>query len=237
MADWKQMAAAAIMSGALLMSGTQSHAAQPGLYLGGQLGWGNVTESGVSRGDMGQMINEALGYGNFTVTNFKGTTDETGFAWRVFGGYQIGYHWAAEIGWTLFPRLPIDAYASGDDHTTGLPYQAGTSGTFKTSAFDLVGKYIYPLPCCFNLYGKLGLAYLTGRSNMSVNVSETGLVATADDSDITNRLYPTGGIGLGYDFRPDISMDLSYTRIQRVGNSHQLGSMDLVLLAMALHFG
>lgn len=236
MANWKFLSAVSFAFGAL-MAGTALHAAQPGLYLGGQMGWGNVTDSGISRGDMSQMINQALGNGNFSVTNFNGSTSDSGFTWRVFGGYQIGYHWAAEMGWTVFPRLPIDATASGEDYNTGLPYQAGSNGTLKIAAFDLVGKYIYLLPCNFNLYGKLGFAYLTGWSNMSVNVSETGLSAASEEDDGTNRLYPTGGIGIGYDFRPDISMDLSYSRIQKVGNSAQLGSMNMVMLAMALHFG
>lgn len=214
-----------------------ANAAQPGLYLGGQMGWGNVTDSGLSSGEMSATIGNALGHGNFTLSSFHGQHSESGFAWRVFGGYQIGYNWALEIGWSEFPRLPVDAYANGFDNFAGQPYFAQTSGTMKVSAFDFVGKYIYPFACHMNVYGKLGLAYVDGHFNYSVTVQEPALEATAPDDTITDRVYPTAGIGVSYDFRPDISMDLSYSRIQKVGDSEQLGSMNLVLLAMALHFG
>jgi len=217
--------------------GMSAYAAQPGFYVGGQMGWGNVTQTGISSGEMGQLISGALNDSNYTTTTFRGASNGNGFAWRVFGGYQVGYHFAAEMGWTVFPHLPIDARATGIDLDTGQPFVAGTKGTFKTSAFDLVGKYIFPLPCQFNVYGKLGLAFVVGNYNESVTLSEPGLTSTADDDGTTNRLYPTAGIGLGYDFRPDISADLSYSRIQKVGNSEQLGSINVVLLALILHFG
>jgi len=242
MLSLKRLSGFLSLSMASLVSAS-SFAAQPGLYLGGQMGYGYVHDSGISSGDMGAMINDALGYGNFTTTTFNGQFSEGGFAWRVYGGYQIGFNWAMEIGWSHFPRVPVDASQTGTDLETGLPYVAGTSGTFQTNAFDGVGKYIFYFPqlCQLSVYGKLGLAYVVGRSNQSVNVSEntpvTGILVTAGDENITDRLYPTFGIGLNYDFRPDISMDIAYTRIQKVGNSDQLGSIDTVLLGMALHFG
>lgn len=223
-----------------LLLSSAIHAARPGYYLGGQLGWGHIQGTGVSDGDMGYMITQALGYSNYTVTSFNGTTSDSGVAWRVFGGYQIGYQWAMEIGWSMYPKLPVDATATGRDLATSQAFSVTTTtGTFKTAAFDFVGKYMYRLPfCCrMNVYGKLGAAYVIGRTTPTVTVSEPGLSAAGEDVIIANRVFPTGSIGLAYDLRNDISMDLSYTRIQKVGHSEQLGSMDAVLLAMSLHFG
>jgi hypothetical protein len=225
---------------AFLIAASCTFAAQPGLYLGGQVGWGTVHNSGISEGDMGHMIDEALGNGAFTITSFNGTTSDSGFAWRVFGGYQIGYNWALEVGWAQFPDLPIKANATGIDNVAGLPFVVNTSsGIFKTTAFDLVGKYIYPFPCfCrMNVYGKLGVAYVNGRTTPVMAVTEDGVIEAGEDVIISDRVFPTASIGLSFDFRPDISADLSYTRIQKVGESGQLGSIDTLLLAMALHFG
>jgi len=222
---------------AALLINTLSYAAQPGYYLGGQMGWGNVNQSGLSEGDMGGVMINAFGYSNFSMNNFSGTSSETGFAWRVFGGYQIGYNWAMEIGWSILPKLPVDAHVTGTDFVTGLDYEAHTTGTLKTGIFDAVGKYIYYLPCQFNIYGKLGLAYVTGWTNEDLFINELGFTVTGGGDQTLGRVYPTFGVGLGYDFRPDISMDVSYTRVQKIGNSEQLGSSDMLLAALVLHFG
>lgn len=233
----KHVSGMAVLSLISFIICANSYAAQPGLYLGAQLGWANVSQTGISSADMGNMIGNAIGNGNFTVTSFNGTTSGNGLGWRVFGGYQLGYNWAAEIGWAVYPNLPIPATATGIDHNTGLPFTVSTSGTYKTAAFDLVGKYIVPLRCNFNVFGKLGLAFVVGRSNEGAEISEVDFSESANDNDTVNRLFPTFGIGVGYDFRPDISADLSYNRIQKVGNSDQLGSIDFISLGMALHFG
>lgn len=219
---------------------TSVHAARPGYYIGGQVGWGSVHDTGVSEGDMGYMINQALGYGSFTMTSFDGTTSDTGFVWRVFGGYQIGYNWGMEIGWSQYPRLPIYATAAGIDNVTGLPFVVTTeTGLFKTTVFDAVGKAIYPFPffCPMNVYAKLGGAWLTGRSNPQVIVAETGISALGENLVIVNRLFPTASIGFSADLRDDISLDLSYTHVQKVGKSPHFGSLDNVMLGFLLHFG
>lgn len=214
-----------------------ANAAQPGYYLGGALGWGHVSNSGISKSDMSDLIESALGYPNFTFNSFDGDSSGSGFAWRVYGGYQFGYYWAGEMGWSIYPRLSVKATASGDDLITALPYGAGTEGTFKTGVFDAVVKGIYPLPCNFTIYGKLGLAFVTGWANESVTVTETNLSATAENNDTYTRLFPTAGVGVTYDFRPDMSLDLAYSRVQEVGESEQLGSLDMVSLGLVLHFG
>lgn len=223
-----------------LISTTSIHAARPGLYLGGQLGWGNVHDVGISDGDMGIMISNAFEYGNFSLNSFSGLNSGSGFAWRAFGGYQIGYNWAIEIGWAQFNNVAVNASATGFDNVAVLPFTVGTSsGIFKTTVFDAVGKYIYVFPwfCKMNVYGKLGVAFLTGRTDPVMSVNEAGTISLGEDLIITNRFFPTASIGLSYDFRNDISADLSYTRIQKIGYSEHMGSIDEVFLGMMLHFG
>jgi len=215
-----------------------SYAAWPGIYLGGQVGWGNVNETGISRQDMGDLINSAISSDNFTFRSFNGTTNGNGLAGRVFTGYQFGCFGALEFGWTKFNNLPVNATANVLDHNTSSTALASSSGTIKVDAFDLVGKAIIPLRYHFNAYGKLGLAYLEGRSNASVTVRENGNKSASDNanSDITGRFFPTFGLGIAYDFRPDIEMDLSWSRIQKMGDSQEIGSADFISLGLAFHF-
>jgi hypothetical protein len=216
-----------------------TYAALPGLYLGGQVGWGNVTDSGISRQEMGDLIESAIGNDNYTIHTFNGTTSGTGLAGRVYIGYQIGCFFAAELGWTKFNSLPIAATARAVDENNGAPIFVSTSGTLKVSAFDFVGKGIVPLPYHFNVYGKLGIGYVEGRSNSSVFFNDNGVFKTSTSEsggDITRRFFPTFGLGVAYDFRPDIEVDLSWNRIQKIGNSQELGSTDFFSLGLAFHF-
>lgn len=215
-------------------------AARPGFYVGGQAGWGDVHDAGISIGDMGYMVGQALGDYNFTIHTFNGTTSGTGFAWRAFGGYQIGYNWAMEIGWAQFNNLPVEATATGTDLGSGLPFSVGTdSGIFKTTVFDLVGKYMYYIPCfCpLSIFGKLGLAYVTGHTVPVMSVTEAGVETLGEDVITATKVFPEVSIGLGYDFRNDITADFTYTHIQKVGNTDHLGNIDELMLGMALHFG
>lgn len=223
-----------------LITTTGLQAAQPGLYLGGQLGWGQVHDVGISNGDMGIMVSNAFNYSNFSLHSFNGLNTGSGFAWRAFGGYQIGFNWAMEIGWAQFNNVAVDAYTTGFDNATNQPFTVGTSsGIFKTTVFDAVGKYMYYFPCFpqASVFGKLGVAFLTGRTDPVMSVSENGSTYLGEDLIIANRFFPTASIGLGYDFRKDISADFSYTRIQKLGYSEHLGSIDEVFLGFALHFG
>lgn len=79
---------------------------------------------------------------------------------------------------------------------------------------------------------------MTGWSNESAAISEPGgFTAAGEESDTNTSVFPTFGIGVSYDFRPDISADLSYNRVQKVGNSDQLGSLDFVALGLGFYFG
>ncbi len=214
-----------------------ANAALPGIYLGGQAGWGYVNDSGISQQDMGDLITSALNYSNFTINTISGTTSGGGLAGRVFGGYQFGCNLAVEFGWTKFNSLPVKATASGNDLQTGDNFVASTSGTLKVDAFDLVAKGIMPLRYGFNVYGKLGMAYLESKSNASAVVTEPSLTnASASNMDNTNRFFPTFGIGIALDVRPDIEWDLSYNRIQKIGHSEELGSTDFISLGLLFHF-
>jgi len=220
-----------------LITTMNAHAALPGIYLGAQGGWGNVSDTGISRQFMGELVSEALDEGDFTFTSFKGNTSSNGAAGRLYVGYQFGCMSALEFGWMRFNSVPVKATATLFDRGSGFPGTVDSSGTIKMNAFDLVGKGILPLRYNINVYGKLGLAYLEGRTNASAAVTENGVVSGADNnSDITSRVFPTFGLGIAYDFRPDIEMDVSWNRIQKVGHSEALGSTDLISIGLALHF-
>ncbi len=185
---------------------TVANAAVSGPYVGGQVGWGNTN------------INNNDIFGNNS--GISSSIDNTGVAGRIFAGYQFNPNWAAELGYTRFSDTDIN-----DITAYGVPVG---NGSLREQAFDLVGKGILPLQNNFNLYGKLGAAYLQG--DMSFNGS--GVSTTGDE----NKVYPTYGVGISYDVTPNVPVDLSWNRIQKVGDS-DLQSTDLIAVGIAYNFG
>ncbi len=209
-----------MIAAAILVSAGSAQAALPGAYLGGQLGWDNIHQAGFSNSDM----NELLGPGTTSSTS---TSGNKGLGGRLFAGYQFNENWAVETGWTKFHNMSSRGTAVNGSTTVSA------SGTLKADALDVVAKGILPLQNNFSVFGKLGLAYLMERAKVSL----TGAGVSLSDSDRTNKVYPTFGLGVGYDFTQNVSGDLSWTRIQKIGSNSSMASTDFIGLGLAYHFG
>jgi len=185
-----------------------SFAASQGAYVGGQLGWGDVH----------QKVSSSVLTGTTVHTN-----KDTGLAGRVFGGYKLNDNFAGELGVSKFSDAKIKASANG--YTT--------QGTLKTTAVDLVAKGIYPIANNVSVYGKAGVAYVAERGD--AKLTRSGRVISAYSVD-ANKLLPTFGTGVSYDFNPNLAADLSYNRIQKTGNTH-INSTDLVSVGLIYSIG
>jgi len=163
----------------------------------------------------GAYVGGQLGYGNTHIFQDEtgGGTHDTGLAGRGFVGFQFNPNIAVEGGYTRFKKATVN----------------GVSGGISASAVDLVAKGIIPLENNFSIFGKLGAAELYEHLNitaMGVNFSKT-----------EHKLYPTASLGVNYDITPQVSTDLSWTRIQKIGHSSDINSTDFFGLGLAYHFG
>jgi OmpA-OmpF porin, OOP family len=187
---------------------TSANATVDGVYLGGQIGWGSINDSG---------FNDA----------YDNQSTNSGVAGRVFGGYQFNQYTGLELGFTKFSNM----------NTSGIytfsGYNFSTSGTIKTYATDVVAKLNLPLSNGFNIFGKLGVAYLNEQWSISSSNASIGSVNASGTED---GFLPTFGLGLGYDVNQNISADVSWMRIQQVG-SVNLDSTDTVMVGLSYHFG
>lgn len=209
------------MLGTLLIASTSFAALppSPAPYVGAQVGWGKVHKEGVELSDV-QLP-------PLTVTNFSSSTDHrSGWAGRLFAGYLFSQMWGVEIGWSKFTDIDNDVMVTYSNGAT-----INKSPTIKTDAIDLVAKGIYYFYDNFNIYGKLGAAYILQSNNFKTNVAGNSITV---DKDI-NRLYPTFSLGLGYDFYCNWTADISWTRIQKVGNS-EASSTDLATVGLIYKF-
>lgn len=119
-----------------------AHAALPGFYVGGQIGWGNTG------------YNTA---GSFHQAEIKsvGRVKDSGLAGRAFLGYQVNENWASEFGYTQFSRTRFYDVNGILNH----------DGNINEYAFDAVAKGIFPLCHCFSVFAKLGVAYIKANAS------------------------------------------------------------------------
>lgn len=215
------LAVATVVSAGL---SANASAAVNGPYLGGQIGYGNVNQGGFSKSQIDMAV------GGIGATSHTSSSD-TGVAGRVFGGYQFNPYLAAEMGYSKFSDATAKASATLDGSSLT------ERGTIKTYAVDLVGKAILPLPNCFNVYGKAGVAYLSETADVSVTLKDpTEGTLRAKGSDTDHHLYPTYGAGIGYDVTKNLVADVSWNHIQKTGKSN-LANTDLYAVGLAYNFG
>lgn len=210
------------------------HAQMPGAYIGVQLGVGHIGHTGINQTNMNSLLSQLLN--NVTINSFTSGNTTNGLAGRVFIGIQENCYWGGEFGYSRLPNLPVRSFAQGTAGFFASPYTANTSGSLKVVAYDLVGKGTWPLPYHFNLFGKLGLAFIDYRPDATIYVNRFGFVTSASQKFIKQRYYPTFGLGASYNFSPCIASQLSWTRIQSL-STDQLGSTDLLSLDFVYYMG
>lgn len=210
----KKLAIAALAGFATLSLSTIANAALPGFYIGGEAGWG----------DTHYTISD-LALPGVTTASSK----STGFAGRIFVGYQFDCTWGAELGYTLFSNAKFD---NGAGFVPGIGTVVSANAKVEQYAVDLVGTGTLPLGNCFNLYGKLGAAYVHAKATATVNFPTTSV----SENDDGNKVFPTASVGVNYDLTPNIPIGIEYTRIQKVGSTN-IKSSDLVAAVISYHFG
>lgn len=161
------------------------------------------------------------GYGNLHLGKGADNKDK-GLAGRVSAGYMFNNNFGAELGWSKFRTIESNGYV----------YQSGIKSAklaFKTDVVDVVAKGVVPVADNFNVYGKLGGAYVMQRADVTVK--------NGHDYDASEKkLLPTASVGVSYDFSPNVTADVGYTRIQKVGNS-EINSIDFVGAGLTYNFG
>ncbi|MDR1057840.1 MAG: porin family protein [Coxiellaceae bacterium] len=155
----------------------------PGLYLGGQVGWGR--------------INEGDGYKQYVESQPINTVERGTFTgWRAYGGYSFVPFFSIEGGYTYYPD---------NTYTT-----TANTINIKSYTIDLVARITLPLAVLntntwlshFSIYGKGGGAYINTKIDTINGIKKS--------SDI---IHPTFGAGLVFNFTDNIALDASWTSV------------------------
>ncbi len=144
-----------------------------------------------------------------------------GLAGRVALGYKITPKVALEVG---YMQLRSAQFNDEDEQT---------SASNEQNAIDIAAKGILPITSNVNIYGKLGIAYLTTQ----IEMSEEGGRKLDPVPNIAKRTFaPEVAVGMAYDITPNVSVDTSLTHIQTLG-SRRPGNIDFLAVGVAYNFG
>lgn len=183
-----------------------AHATGAGFYLGTQLGLSNTHNTTRSIPTGGTPTTESTDARN------------KGIGMRLFAGYGINEYLAIEGGFTRY--APSRYYPSSTPNNT--------TPAIRENGFDLTGKGMLPLQD-FSVFAKAGLAVVRTSLSGNLNSSGTGSNGT------TVYMHPVVGVGASYDITPNWVLDLSATRVLKMGGS-SFQNADLIAAGISYHF-
>jgi OmpA-OmpF porin, OOP family len=147
--------------------------------------------------------------GNVGQSDYKNIGDEDR-AWGLRGGYRFTQNLAAEVGYVDFGEL--------SDNIPGVG-----SATLSANAMEVVGVGSYPVAERFSVFGKLGL--YRGEADMTLNLVDVDAASGRDTN--TDLTY---GVGVQFDFRPNIGLLGSWQRYADVGDVTDVDAMTIGML-------
>lgn len=163
----------------------------PGLYLGLQGGYGLSDEGDGYYKHLETFANHAIG--NKSFDRIYG-----GAAGRIFSGYNFNKYFSVEFGGSLLPK---NKYIYNN---SSLPQYLSIKT--ETYTVDLVGKFILPLNSKWNVYAKLGGAYV----HFKLNGIAQNIPGNNSNTLVYESLCPAYGLGLTYNVNKNIGIDLAW---------------------------
>jgi OOP family OmpA-OmpF porin len=212
----KKISTTTLFIGISILSVAQTARAEmAGFYASAQLGYGNTH---INTGNLVTVNNGTSPVALPDLNNWPA-------AYRLSFGYQLNQNLAVEVGYRRFSNTNINA---GD-----VTHYLATASS-QERAFDLMGKTMLPLTQELSAYGKLGIAYVKANSQGSAMTSGS---YTSSSNSYANTLEPTFGLGISYALKPNVPIDLSWNRIQKIGGGNHAPSSDFYALGVSYYFG
>jgi OOP family OmpA-OmpF porin len=207
-----------------------ANATTNGVYVTGQLGYAK------NKTDLSPITSEGKQIYDF---NNKLSASGKNLAGRLAIGYQFTPNWAVEMGYLQLGKKKFDGLLYSPVKGKGGIGAINGSSSISQSAIDLVGKGIYPINDKFNVYGKLGMAYVTTTVDGTYKTdphNPPNLVSNNETAIAKHKWAPEAAVGVSYDITPNVFVDASWTHIQPVGKNKP-GNIDFAALGLGYSFG
>ena len=213
---FKKVLSTTVLSVSVLAAMT-ANAAAPGIYVTGQVGYANNSMKIETKDDIP-----------------NNDISKAGVAGRVAIGYQFNQNFALEAGYLRIAQKNatlVDITPSWIPK--GTPKVAIGKLAYDQDAIDFVAKGILPVSTNLNLYGKLGVAYLTTDAKFNSSDKEFDPML---DNIAKRKFAPEAAIGVSYDITPNVSLDTSWTHIHPIGRNRP-GNINFVAVGLDYNFG
>ncbi len=208
-----------------------ANATTNGIYVAGQLGYAD-THLGNKTGLSDMFSPYGIKPSDVNPSFRDKNLSNSGLAGRIALGYQFNQNFAVEAGYLQLGNGKINLGSQ-----TLLPIAPSQVNlNLHQNVFDLVGKGILPVGNNFNVYGKLGVAYVT--TNISAKAQTPGLpTINANFNTIAKHKWaPEVALGVSYDITPNVFIDTSWTHIQPIGKNRP-GNIDFAAVGLGYSFG
>jgi len=189
-----------------LVSGA-AWSADSGFYVGGSLGFSDVSASLTSKYSDSEGDSDSL----------KGDFNGSDFGWSVYVGYDFNKYAAVELGWIDLGD-PSDVVDKGSDSFEGFTDQWKTEIDASLAGLDLavVGKV--PLGESWDLHAKLGVIWWSPEVTWKVTetfsdgtTTDKVWVKYKDEVDSTDLLV---GVGVSWKLNENIIFGLDWTHME-----------------------
>lgn len=148
-----------------------------------------------------------------------------GLAGRLAMGYNLNQNFAIEVGYLQLQK--------GQANKKNNRYD-----TNQQNAIDILGKGSLPITHNVNLYGKLGVAYLTTKLEEKDNAD--GIPTTIELNNeygiAKHKWAPEAAVGIDYAITSNVNVDTSFTHIHPMG-SNRPGNIDFLAVGVGYTFG
>jgi outer membrane protein OmpA-like peptidoglycan-associated protein len=134
-------------------------------------------------------------------------SQDSDFAYRVFGGYQFDEHWAAELFWTDMGQAE---FSSGST----------VVGTVEYQSFGVGGLYRYPIAESWDVFATAGIGRLRNSFQQidAERVEDSFIYAGAG---VSWNMAKTWDLRAEYDYYDSDAQMLSFNIVKRFGSATQ----------------
>jgi outer membrane protein OmpA-like peptidoglycan-associated protein len=136
-------------------------------------------------------------------------SQESDFAYKVFGGYQFDDNWAAEFFWTDMGQAEISSQSTGN-----------LTGIVEYQSFGVGALYQYPLSGSWDVFATAGLGRLSNSFQLvdAERVEDSFIYAGAG---VMWNLANTWNLRAEYDYYDTDAQMLSLNIVKRFGSATQ----------------
>lgn len=204
--------------GLAMLSLSSAHAQSAQGYVGGGLGWGNISV------DCSDLAN----------------CDKSNSGGKLYGGYRSASQWAFEAVYLNFGKVKAQSTESvsipasgGAGALASSPIMVTVDGELKASGLGLVAAYFMPFSGDWNAVARLGVMRMDGK--ITGSGSAQGITYSESSSKKSTQAY--FGFGLGYNMSPNLALtgEADFSRV-RYGLEGEYETDSVRLISIGLRY-